>query len=257
MQPIATTNHEIERPFQRWKFVARLMMCQRFLSPLLVVLATSNSVSTDAAPILGQVDRLPAVSIQDITLLGGTPINPGPELSFPVEADGFIVWDIADENEAAAEIPFVVSESEFLGVNPLGRFILRSGDLAGTMTNIVKSDNSGDRSSFVSADFELSGFFTRDIVDGPAAGITLFTMDETLFTGTVTGLPFPVGTTLISPDPIDAFVSINGEAIKVVVSSNRTVTIVPEPNTLVGLGLIGMLGCGWRWRRKRHNSMCT
>ena len=225
-------------------------MFGRSLTVFALALAAHNPLAAEAASISGQIDRVPTTTSQLITVLGGTPLNPGPGATSIVEGDGFVIWSIADEDEVAAEIPFEIIQAEFAGTNPLGSFVLTSVMTVGTISNVVKSDASGDRSSFVSGELQATGQFVRDITSGPFEGLRLFTVDPVVYTSTVNGLPFPPGTTLVSPEPLDVFVNLGAGNIKIAESTNRVVTIVPEPATipLVVLAVGQMLCCAFRQR---------
>ncbi len=201
------------------------------ISTLLFISALTFAANCGhASPIKGQVEQYPTTTFQEFTLFGGTPVNPGPEATFPVVGTGYFVFDFSDENEATKTIQITVPENEFVGTNPLGSYVLRATDLSGAITNVQKSEKGELRSSFDSGFLEISGFFRREITDGPGAGLVFYTNEPTVFAGEISGLPIPTGTTLTSPDPLDVFVILGTEEIQIGRSFNRSVTIAPEPS---------------------------
>jgi hypothetical protein len=79
-----------------------------------------------------------------------------------------------------------------------------------------------------------------------ANGTELFTTDPVPFTAPWDGLPRPsIGTILLSPDLVTAFVNTPGGPLPVAESFNRTLEVVPEPTSLtIGLlfGIIAITG---------------
>lgn len=220
-----------------------------------LVAAAVLAAPAAAAPIVAGQTVFYTVAVQDITLLPGTPFNPGPD---PIVFDDLTgVGNLVIDRDAQVgdTIPFRVS-AVYTGFNPLlGRY--RFGTLTaasrasftGAFTNVVQDSNdpgfgAGDPSSFLSGDYLTNGgFFDLELID---AGVFLSTDPATgaVFSAVFDGLPPSVGTVISGGDyRIDAL--FNGTPVAFSTDRRLIVTAaVPEPASvaLLGLGAAGLVG---------------
>ena len=192
----------------------------------------------------------------ELSLLGNTPLNPGPATPFlPFRAVGDLTFtlDPSLNDPTATTVPFVDVTGVLQGVPPSVPITLPhtiSPDLqflGGELTNIVR-DGSGH---VVSADVtDLSMRWTL-VGTNPAFPVTLYTQDGLPFDATGVTIPFALGTVLSGPAPFNVYLDMGNPATDplVVIGQDRTLTVVPEPSSLAlcGLGLGGI--AGWVGRR--------
>ena len=192
----------------------------------------------------------------EFSLVGYTAINPGPTTPFiPFEAIGKLTFSVnASINDPSqpTTVPFTNVTGELNGVPPSPSMFLPftiSPDvqfIGGDLTNIVR-DSHGNVTSA-----DVSNLSMRWDMIGPG-GLTLFTLDGLPFNGSITSLPFSIGTVLSGPDPFNVYLQ-GGGPDPVVIGRNRILTSIPEPSSLVllGAGVAGLgLGCQKRRRARQ------
>jgi hypothetical protein len=144
--------------------------------------------------------------------------------------------------------------------SPIGPFDLGSGptigvrSYSGSITNVVENPldpgfATGQPSNFASGDFssEVLQFGLR------VEGQLLFTRDPVTFGGHVDGLPPSLVTTMVSPDQVGVYWtnSQNGSDLLVAYSVDRRLISIPEPTSLIRLGLgLSSLAVWGRMRRR-------
>lgn len=221
-----------------------------------------------AAGIVAGTTVLPGEAIQNITLLPGTPFNPGstPILITGVSGFGEITINRDAQVGNTINIPSL-SGGLYYGSNPLlGSYVfgnippLTGADFSGSITNVVQNPldpgfATGQPSSFQSGNFSFGGAsFGFEFLTGPAAGITLFT-DPTVpfsFSATFDGLPPSAGTVLTNSGPNFLNVLYNG--VPVATSSDRIIVLgsaVPEPSSIALAGTAAVGICCFMWCRGR------
>ena len=234
-----------------------------FCATIAMILATANQAGAGLIP--AGTTYLHGTAIQDITLLGGTPLNPGPAFTiYGVSGVGTIEVDYG--TQVGNTLPIIsLSGGQFYGsfsgpYAGLGSYVfgnvapLTGASFNGSLTNVVQNPDS----SFKSGDFTFGGnSFGFEFLTGPYAGITLFT-DPTVpfqFGASFDGLPPSPGTVLGSQGN-DVLPVLFGTT-EVATSENRTIvlTSVPEPSSfaLLCIGGIG-LAFGAYHRQRRPNA---
>jgi PEP-CTERM motif len=238
--------------------------------PLLFIVA-SMAPTASAAPIVAGTTDLLIEAVQDITLLPGTPLNPGtsPVLISGVTGYGVITLNRDAQVGTTINIP-TLAGGLLYGSNPglPGTYVfgnippLTGASFSGSITDVVQNTSApgyatGQPSSFQSGNFSFGGnSFGFEFLTGPFAGVTLFT-DPTVpfsFAAPFDGLPPTPGTTLVNSGTDFLNVQLGGATVAQ--SSNRQLIVVaaiPEPSSLVlgGLAAIG-IGCGYAGRRRRR-----
>jgi len=227
------------------------------LAFLLILVVAGSPASAES--IVAGTTVLPGEAIQDITLLPGTPFNPGstPILIQGVSGIGEITLNRDAQVGSTIDIP-TLAGGMFYGSNPLlGSYVfgnippLTGADFSGVITNVVQNPldpgfATGQPSSFQSGNFSFGGnSFGFEFLTGPAAGITLFT-DPSVpfsFSAIFDGLPPSAGTVLMNSGPDVLNVLFNGQVVAE--SSNRFIIIgaaVPEPSSvaLAGIAAVGV-----------------
>lgn len=254
----------------------RCLYCSGLAFLVLGVLAPSTSHAT---PIIAGSTTLYGTAIQDLTLLPGTPFNPGttPFLISGLSGVGSITLnrDAEDGTTNTIAIPSLAG-GLFYGQNsnlpPGTTYVfgnippLTGADFSGSITNVVQNPldpgfATGQPSSFESGNFSFGGnSFGFEFLAGPLAGIKLFT-DPSVpfsFSATFDGLPPSPGTVLMNSGTnvlnvlyFDAALGVN---IVVAQTSNRIIVLsaVPEPSSVVllAMGGLGLCCYGLRSRRK-------
>jgi hypothetical protein len=214
----------------------------------LAILAGSRA---EADPIVAGVTNFPIAAIQDVELLPGTPFNMSGSSIIITDLTAVGGFSIDREAQTGSTINFTGIDAYFTAASsPIGPFVLGAGPtigiggFSGSITNVVQNHldpgyATGQPSSFVSGDWQttVSQF---GLITG---GQLLFTKDPVVFTGHLDGLPPSFGTTLVSPDPVAVYWNFNGSDLLVGYSFDRRLVSVPEPSSLIllGLGLSGVL----------------
>ena len=205
-----------------------------------------------------------AQAIQDVTIFSTASINPtGQELFFD-DLFGLSMATIIRDEQVGDTIQIAGLDGwVFEGRNALGDF--RFGivgpfdgntDYSGAITDVVQDPSdpgfaTGDPSSFVSGDYFITGTgFGVEFTSGPLTGVILITDPGQLFEfeSTFDGLP-PSPGTLITTTPgsdqvLDIYLSnSNGDLIELVgTSSDRRILVIPEPGSMLIVGLCGIIG---------------
>ena len=162
-----------------------------------------------AAPIVGGTATYDFDNTFTVRLLPGTPFNPGPDpVDLAASSSGAFtqVWQQQVGFTIQDELTSVVQTGELTPpVGPpvpytiLGGIdeVPELGPFVGSITGIVQDPNSpgfdsGDPSSLVSGFRQVGGPFAQILNDG--SGAFLYSQDSYFFEGSVTSLPFAVGT---------------------------------------------------------------
>lgn len=236
-------------------------------SALALVAVLATALPAAAAPIVAGSTTLPGRAIQDITLLPGTPFNPGPTpiVIDDLFGDGYLLLNRAAQVGTTIDVP--TADGVFYGSLPgLGSYrfgrvgVLTTADFDVSITNVVQDPTDpgfayGSPSSLQSGLYTLGGdSFGFEFLTGPLAGVILYTSAATpfQFQTALDGLPPTDGTVLANSglDVVD--VLFNG--VKVGESSDRRIVLdsafaIPEPASLA-LAAVGAAGLAVRLRRR-------
>jgi hypothetical protein len=223
-----------------------------------------------AEPIVPGSITVSVFNQQSIELFAGTPFNPGTEaITITVLASGSLTVNYS------AQVGNVINidvSSHLSGVFPSPLppipFELFAGtpDLSpslGVISNVVQDPNdpgfaTGAASSFVSGDSSTIAFFKQVLPDGT----TIYSDPDpaAIFTASLTGLPYPPGTTFVSPERLNLYLQV-GPGFDptrdpiIGQSFNRFLVVVPEPSSaamlLIGMGALA--GGIRRSHRSRHD----
>lgn len=232
--------------------VRRLIASALLLAPPAAAVGTAR-----AEPIQAGSTDLYGTATMDLTLLAGTPFNPGTTavVLAGVSGTGTITLHRDAQSGSTILIP-TLSGGLFYGSAPgLGNYVfgklppLADADFHGSITNVVQNPSdpgfaTGQASSLQSGQFSFTGTsFGFEFLSGPAAGVTLFTDPAAPFSFAAgfDGLPPSSGTVLRNSGPDVLNVLFNGQVVAQ--SSNRTITLasVPEPSAVALGGLTGLL----------------
>ena len=141
-------------------------------------------------------------------------------------------------------IPLAAASGTFFGEMPAGTvvpvgtpFTLRALELVSGQLENVTVDGMGN---ITGADATFTLLFSHDLFVGTPDELRLFG-DEMTFTGSIDSIPFSVGTSFTSPEPVGLYLGgLNGDQVGLV--KNRFLNIVPEPSARVLLlGVLAML----------------
>jgi len=227
-----------------------------------LVLAILAAPRAEAEPIVAGTTNLSSAAIQDITLLPGTPLNPGTSAILITDVTGYGTITINRDAQVGNTITISsLAGGMYYGSNPglPGDYVfgnippLTGADFSGSITNVVQNTAdpgyaTGQPSSFQSGDFSFGGAsFGFEFLSGPFMGLTVFT-DPTIpfsFSSTFDGLPPSNGTVLVNSGTDVLNILYNGQAIAQ--SSNRRIVInsaIPEPSgiLLLSIGVAGLCG---------------
>lgn len=196
----------------------------------------------------------------ELSLLGNTPLNPGSTTPFiPFRAVGEFTFtlDPSLNNPSATTVPFTNVTGVLNGAPPSPSVTLpytlspNLQFLGGDLTNIHR-DGSGN---VVSAD--VSGLSMRWVLVGlsPSFPVTLYTQVGLPFDATGVSIPFASGTVLSGAAPFNIYLDEGNPSTDplVAIGQNRTLTVVPEPSTLL-LGAFGLIGAVGAIGRRRVRS---
>jgi hypothetical protein len=235
-----------------------------------LVLAMFAAPRAGAEPIVAGTTNLPGAAIQDITLLPGTPLNPGTAPILINDVTGYGTITINRDAQVGTTITISsLSGGMYYGSNPglPGNYVfgnippLTGADFSGSITNVVQNPAdpgyaTGQPSSFQSGNFSFGGAsFGFEFTSGPFMGLTVFT-DPTVpfsFSSTFDGLPPSNGTVLVNSGPDVLNILYNGQVVAQ--SSDRRIVInsaIPEPSgiLLLSVGVAGLCGFMLRCRAK-------
>jgi hypothetical protein len=198
---------------------------------------------------------VPVVADYEFSLVGGTPLNPGPTTPFiPFRAVGpltFSVSPMLNDPSRPTTVPFTGLSGVLNGVPPsppntLPHYISPNVQfLGGNLTNIVR-DVSGE---VISADVSNLNAMWELVGTGPAFPVRLYSDAGLPFDATGVTLPFAPGTVLAGAAPFNVFLD-DGDGnrandVLVAIGRNRTLTVaaVPEPVAVVvfGLTMVGLV----------------
>jgi hypothetical protein len=210
-----------------------------------------------AEPIVPGSFTVSVFNQQSIELFPGTPFNSG--------TDPFTVTVLASGSltvKYSAQVGNVINidvSAHLSGVFPSPLPPIPFEILAGTpdlppslgvISNVVQDPNdpgfaTGAASSFVSGDSSTVSFFKQVLPDGT----TIYSDPDpaAIFTASLTGLPYPLGTTFVSPERINLYLQLGPgfdptRDLLIGQSFNRSLTVVPEPSSacmvLIGMGVL-------------------
>lgn len=240
-----------------------MIVLTRRISFAFLFLAAIAAPAAQADPIVAGTTELPGRAIMDLTIFGGTSLNPnGPTFTiFGLFGNGSITLNRAAQVGDTIDIP-TLAGGMYHGFDPnLGHYVfgnvgmLTGADFSGAITNVVQNTpNSDQPSSFQSGNFMFGGnSFGFTFLDGPPAGLTLYTDPSTpfQFSSVFDGLPPSDGTILQNSGPDVLDIHFNGELVAQ--SSNRRIVIgaVPEPSSCLMLAVGGGLVLGYARRRQK------
>ena len=200
-------------------------------------------------------------------LFPGTPFNPGTTpIDVPVVSNGVFVTEW--QNQVGTTMPFEIVSAVADGVLPTDppapfqilagiQEVPQLGAFAGNYLNVVQDPGdpgfpTGDPSSLVSADVELGGPFAQVLIDGT----TLYTTPYN-FVGTISALPYPVGTEFFGTNDSEVRVQLgptpdpdNDPVVGMALAGGivRIDRVVPEPSAM-GLLLTVVISAGAVRRR--------
>lgn len=231
----------------------------RIILASVLLFALLSAAPARAALVMSGQTQFYSQAFQDITLLPGTPFNPGTDDFFipNVVGSGFLTLNRDAQTGTTINIPSLTGV--YTGSNAaFGSFrfgTLRDAEFSGSITNVVQDENdpgfaSGDPSSFQSGDYQVSGDFFEFELLGSGA---FFTTGAVTFNSVFDGLPPSAGTIIDGGnDAVDIFL---GDT-RVGYSTNRRiiVTAVPEPSALALAGLASVFGLGGRRRSRAGRS---
>lgn len=189
------------------------------------------------------------------SLLGGTPINPGPTTPFiDFQAFGALKFTF-DASLNDPSMPTTVPITGFSGVldGVFPNFLLpytispNVAFVGGELTDIVRDGNGEVTSANIK---DLAAFWE---LIGPG-GLRLYGDAPLLFSGAIGSIPLGFGTILAGPDPFNVYLDtgVPGSDLLVAIGRNRTLSAVPEPASLamLGMGAVSLLGYARRRKAK-------
>jgi hypothetical protein len=201
----------------------------------------------------------------EFSLLGGTPLNPGPTTPFvPFRAIGDLTFQLdpsLNDPSQPTTVPFVDVTGVLNGVPPSPAITLphtidpNVQFIGGDLTNIVR-DASGH---VVSADISNLSMRWELISTNPAFNVRLYTQDGLPFDATNVSIPFQLGTVLAGAEPFKVYLDTGtGDPANdplVAMGKDRTLTVVPEPSSVVllGVAVAATLVSGRQRRQRRVN----
>jgi hypothetical protein len=185
------------------------------------------------------------VANYDLSLLGGTPLNPGPTTPFiPFQAVGDLTFQLAPSlnDPSATTAPFVNVTGMLQGVPPspadtLPHFISPDVQfLSGSLTNIVRDANG----NVISADVSDLSSRWELVSTSPSFPVTLYTQEGLPFSANDVSIPFLPGTVLAGAAEFNVYLDegLGNNNPLVAIGRDRTLTVTsPEPSSAVLLGV--------------------
>jgi hypothetical protein len=181
----------------------------------------------------------------ELSLLGGTPLNPGPTTPFlPFRAIGNLTFQLdplLNSPSQPTTVPFVDVTGVLQGTPPSLPVTLpftispNLQFLGGSLTNIVR-DASGHVVSADVTDLEMRW----DLVStSPFFPVTIYSKDGLRFDATGVSIPFALGDVLSGPSANTGYLALGGDPANdpaVIIVEDRTLTVVPEPTSAILLG---------------------
>ncbi|QEH35188.1 hypothetical protein OJF2_37350 [Aquisphaera giovannonii] len=239
------------------------MRCSRACLLLLAALPMCLPASARAAPIVAGDTTFHGTAVQDVTILGGTAFNPGPEFTL-YGLSGVGYFTIHRQAQVGSTIEFAGGDSLFSGSYAgLGSYTfgtgapLGGGSFHGMIENVVQDPTdpgfaSGDPSSFASGDY--TAYLDRFLFK-LADGTILETGGVYALAATLDGLPPRTATTLqgsaTDRNPIYYGDPANGFLVGYTTNGAIYVSAVPEPSAFC-LGGIAMAAVGLSLARSRR-----
>lgn len=202
----------------------------------------------------GVVATVPAVAVAEVitftetfqadfkfNFLAGTPFNTGAvDTGFiPFRAVGDLTFTLFNDH-VSPTLAFTSVTGMLNGVSPtsppstLPFFITPNvGFLGGNLTNVVYDGSGGILSANVS---DLSMFWK---LVGTPFNVTLYGKVGLPFDASNVSIPFSPGTVLTGAQPFEVYLE-GGPDTPVIIGADRTLTAVPEPNSVALSGLCGI-----------------